>query len=140
MKSKVNNHAPRRPAWSKATEENVLNFTMDMQARMTDLSPPESLHCQNPHCQDAEHSEQRDSFMLDILCNLVESSYTTIPMTGGRQCPGGTGRGSRGGLPGWQEEVEPFRQESIYWHNVWLREGRPSNDWLHKTMVLKSTQ
>ena len=99
LRSKVNSFAPRRPAWSKATEENVLNFTMDMQARLETLAPPDSLHCQNPHCQDADHSKLRDSFMLDILCNLVECSYTTIPMTVGRQCPTGTVRGSRGGLP-----------------------------------------
>ena len=78
--------------------------------------------------------------MLDILLNLVECSYTTLPMTGGRKCSGTSVKGASGGLPGWQEEVEPFRQQSMYWHNVWLREGRPSQGWLHKTTVLKRTQ
>ena len=140
IRSRVCQSAPRRPAWSKATEVDVVNFTNDLQARLENLNIPESLHCQDPHCVDAEHSQLRDSFMLDILCNLVESSYTTLPMTGGRQGPGAEGRGSRGGLPGWHEEVEPFRQESMYWHNVWLKEGRPSQGWLHDTMVLKRTR
>ena len=61
-------------------------------------------------------------------------------MIGGRCGASAGGRGARGGLPGWSEEVEPFRQQSIYWHNVWLREGRPSHGWLHETMVKRRTQ
>ena len=60
-------------------------------------------------------------------------------MTGGRPASGTESRGSRGGLPGWNEEVEPYRQESMYWHNMWLREGRPNQGWLHGTMVRKRT-
>ena len=139
LRSEVNSFAPRRPAWSKASEENILNYTMDMQTRLSHLHQPDSFNCQDPHCQNMDHSKQRDTFMLDILCNLVESSYTRIPMTGGRH-QGDKVRSSRGGLPGWQEEVEPFRQESMFWHNSWLKEGRPSQGWLHGTMVLKRTQ
>ena len=131
--------APRRPAWSKATEIDISHFTSDMQARLEKLSLPPSLSCKDLHCSLAEHSQERDSLMLDILCNLVESSYTTLPMTGGRPVSSTAGRGSRGGLPGWNQEVEPYRQDSIYWHNVWLRESRPSNGWLHETMVRKRT-
>ena len=28
----------------------------------------------------------------------------------------------------------------MYWHRVWLGEGRPSSGWLHDTMVKKRTQ
>ena len=52
------------------------------------------------------------------------------------------GTKSRSGLKtitGWTEEVEPFRRESMYWHRVWLGAGRPSNGWLHDTMVKKRT-
>ena len=139
-RSRVCRSAPRRPAWSRATEVEIDNFTTDMQARLENISQPETLNCQDPLCSDTKHSENRDSFMLDILMNLVESSYTTLPMVGGRQGSGAGVRGSRGGLPGWQEEAEPFRQVSLYWYNIWLREGRPSQGWLHSTMVRKRTQ
>ena len=139
-RARVCRSAPRRPAWSRATEVEIDNFTTDMQARLENISQPETLNCQDPLCSDTKHSENRDSFMLDILMNLVESSYTTLPMVGGRQGSGAGVRGSRGGLPGWQEEAEPFRQVSLYWYNIWLREGRPSQGWLHSTMVRKRTQ
>ena len=42
-------------------------------------------------------------------------------------------------IPGWNEEVEPFRTESMYWYRVWLKEGCPNQSWLHSTMVKKRT-
>jgi len=33
-------------------------------------------------------------------------------------------RGS-GRFPGWVEYVEPFRQKSQFWHNLWVGYGRP---------------
>ena len=137
----VKRFALRKPAWSKATEVNVQSFTTMLEARLELLIIPESLNCQNPHCSDTIHSQQRDSFTLDIDCNIVECSHLAIPLTGGRNGAGAAdGRGTRGGLPGWEEELEPFRQESIYWHNIWLRECRPSHGWLHDTMVKRRTQ
>ena len=34
----------------------------------------------------------------------------------------------------------PIRQESIYWGDVWKKEGRPSTGWLHTTYVMKKSQ
>ena len=77
---------------------------------------------------------------LTPLCwTSYATQWTTVPMTGGHQYPSGTAHGSRGGK-GWQEEVDYFRQEYIYWHNVWLREGRQNHGWFHKTMVWKRIQ
>ena len=84
------------------------------------------------------HSADCDSLLLDVLCSMVEASYTTIPLSGGGKA--GQGRTARGGLPGWGEEVRPFQQESVYWHRVWLGEGRPSTGPVHDTMVRTRTQ
>ena len=78
LRLNAGSYAPRRPAWSQATEEDVLKFTTDMQTRLENIVPPNTLSCQNPHCADPDHSKLRDEFMLDILCNLVECSYTNI--------------------------------------------------------------
>ena len=124
----------RKPAWSKATEDHVLQYTSDLEQRLLNISVPLlALGCESPHCQDGGHSEQRDSFMLDILLALVECSYTTLPLSGG----GGGGRGGKGRaapIPGW-DSVEPFRKEAQYWHGVWVKEKTPSKGWLHDTMI-----
>ena len=43
-------------------------------------------------------------------------------------------------VPGWAEQVESFRKESMYWHKVWMSQGRPSQGWLYDTMVKRRTQ
>ena len=102
------------------------------------MSIKDSLNCDNPSCEDGSHSSDCDSLLLDVLCSMVETCYTTIPLSGGGKV--GRGRTARGGLPGWGEEVRPHQQESIHWHRVWIREGRPSTGPIHDMMVRTRTQ
>ena len=77
--------------------------------------------------------------VLDILCAIVETSYVTLPLYGGK----GAGRGKGGHAttcPGWTEEVKPFQKESRYWHDAWVLEGRPRGNWLHSLMIKKRSQ
>ena len=41
--------------------------------------------------------------------------------------PKTSSRGSSGVVPGWTAEVEPVRQDTIFWHNMWVQCGRPRN-------------
>ena len=72
--------------------------------------------------------------MLDILLELVECSYTKLPLSGGGGGGGHGGKGKAPSKPDW-ESVEPFRKEARYWHAVWKKEKTPSKGWLHDTMV-----
>ena len=126
---------PRKPSWSKATQDHVAQYTSDLEQRLLNLNVPLlALSCENPHCPDVGHSEQRDSFMLDILLALVECSYVTLPLAGGGGGGGHGGKGKAASKPGW-DSVEPFRRESLYWHGVWVKEKRPNTGWLHDTMT-----
>jgi hypothetical protein len=138
VKKSVASAAPRRPAWSRASQEDTAAYTEALQAKLQGLTVLDSLLCDNPSCDDKSHSADCDSLLLDVLCSMVETSYTTIPLSGGGKA--GQGRTARGGLPGWGEEVRPFQQESVYWHRVWLGEGRPSTGPVHDTMVRTRTQ
>ena len=40
--------------------------------------------------------------------------------------------------PGWNQYVKPFRDDSLFWHSVWVSVGRPNNTALHQ--VMKSTR
>ena len=126
LKKKVKSFVPRKPTWSKATDEDKLEYTSDLESRLLGINIPLfALSCENPHCQDKTHSDDRDSFMLDILLSLVECSYTKLPLSGGSTGGGRGGKGCGRPVPGW-EEVEPFRKEARYWHGVWLKENRPN--------------
>ena len=76
---------PIKPSWSKATEENITTYTSELKNKLEALQIPASLTCSDPHCSDPHHSEERDSFMLDILLSIVETTHSSVPLTGGRR-------------------------------------------------------
>ena len=80
-KQKVNFKQQKKPAWHKATEDCMARYKLDMHDRLLSRPVPEVMGCVDPHCGDPAHSEGRDSFMLVILCSIVELSHSVIPMT-----------------------------------------------------------
>ena len=66
--------------------------------------------------------------MLDMLCSVIESSHSVIPLAGGLRAGSGTGRSdfTSGCVPGWKEEVEPFQEDARFWHSLWLSAGKPN--------------
>ena len=127
---------PRRsPAWAKATGEELHNYTAALHNKLLELKTPVSLEqCKDPSCRDGNHDQERDDLVLDVLCSIVESSYSCLPLTGKA---GGTGTGSGSGpghrdrdrdiLPGWTTEVEPFCKASKLAYKRWTDAGKPRN-------------
>ena len=105
------------PAWDRATTVELQNYTSTLQQQLNVVRCPDSLlRCQYPQCEQPSHSTERDDTVLDILCAMVESSYTFLPLTG---------RAGRVGMdqeviPGWSTEVELFRLESNTRYSRWM--------------------
>ena len=124
---------PRRmPAWDRATPVELQSYTMELQQRLQALHCPGSLlHCRDPQCTEPDHSKERDSLVLDLLMAMVETSYTTLPLTG----RAGGGRGRRDIIAGWSTEVEPFRLESNFYYRAWLAAGKPRHGAEHEARL-----
>ena len=107
-KQKASSWLPKKPAWYKASLVDIQNYKQDMQVSLQKLMVPDNLCCKDPHCSDPAHSSDRDSFVLDILCSLIESSHTKLPLAGGRRAApapkvshGKDGMASKENIPGW---------------------------------------
>ena len=120
---------PRRPDWYKATHEDIAEYTEILDGKLKDLMYPETIFCTDTHCSDQQHQQDRDNHVLSVLTSIVEASHTAIPLTK-RPRP----RDSAGRTPGWKENVEPFRQDALFWHSVWLSAGSPNTGQLHRLM------
>ena len=86
----VSHVTPKRPAWYKAEQEDKDKFTDSVRDKLSTLQVPASIMCSNPHCQDATHTAERDSLVIDIMSAVIESSHKFIPMSGGKRtsrCP-----------------------------------------------------
>ena len=124
---------------ARASTEDVGAYTADLESKLLSLQLPVSVWCADPHCTDSTHCEDRDGLVLDMLDAVVKACHTSLPTYGGRWV-GGRNRRQGKAVPKWVEEVEPFRMESMYWGDVWKKEGRPSTGWLHDTYIKKRAQ
>ena len=120
----------RKPAWYKATLEDKNYYTDSLDTHLRELSLPESLNCTDVECQCSQHSEERDKHVIDILCTLVETSYSCIPL------PARSRKKTVAGncLPGWKTNVAPLKSDSLFWHSVWKDAGSPQSGALHQVM------
>ena len=71
--------------------------------------------------------------VLDLLLSVVETSYTSLPLTG--RARSGPGRDGRDIIPGWTTEVEPHRLESNFCYLVWLGAGKPRQGVEHEARL-----
>ena len=113
----------RKPAWYKASEENINEYTDMLDQGLASLSPPASLSCHDVNCMDEEHTRERDVHVMDIMCNIMEASHKCIPMGGGGKSSGKP----NSTLPGWKEIVAPAKEDSLFWHGVWISAGKPNS-------------
>ena len=126
---------PKKPAWTKTNEETISNYQMDLHERLAARNVPDCLSCEDPHCCDQGHSTHRDNFMLDILCSVIESSHSVIPLSGGSMPGLNSSECGTSSIPGWTEHVEPFCQDAKFWHAVWVSWGKPNTGDLHVAMA-----
>ena len=66
---------------------------------------------------------------------MVESSHCVLPLAGGGGSTSDKSGFKSGCVPGWNEEVGPFREDADFWHAVWLSAGRPNHGQLHVAMA-----
>ena len=70
--------------------------------------------------RDPAHNGAVGQYAAAITAACVSAANSAIPLSCDRHV------GSRR-IPGWNERVEPLRQKSLFWHNIWCDCGRPKN-------------
>ena len=106
-----------RIAWHKANDSHLSEYRKVLdEALKSIIVPASAVSCHNPMCDDAQHSIDLNTYANLITEVCIESAKATIPHTGwvGKKP-----------VPGWSEHVEPVRQNSIFWHKIWIECGRP---------------
>ena len=115
-----------KPAWHKATQENINNMKTEFRGLLNDIHVPhDSMCCRDLHCKNKEHLAALDEYGLQVLSALEEATTSSIP-------PTSTAKQKAAVKPGWTEQVKPIKDDMCFWHAVWLSAGKPQNTELHK--------
>ena len=98
----------RKPIWTKASPEDIELYKLALDNYLNDINVPSSaLHCSNMSCDHDVHLKMVDKFHNDIIHACIAASDKYISHN--KTC--------KGTKPGWQDEVEPYRQTAIFWHH-----------------------
>ena len=127
-----NNVLPCKPLWKRATENNINSYADHLENLLHNVVIPlDAVNCVDLHCDNDQHKIDIDVYatsVMEAISTAVEFNIPHSNPNSPRRTP----------VPGWGEFVKPFRDDSLFWHSVWISAGRPQNTVLHQ--VMKSTR
>ena len=122
----------KNPCWKKAMESQKLDYRDELCRKLQDLNIPLSItNCHDVLCKNELHKSATDELILDILLSIETSANAHIPK------PKVNSSQHKPNIPNWKNEIEPFKDDAIFWHSIWLSAGKPLNCQLHS--VIKRT-
>ena len=117
-------------AWHKANNTQIYAYRSLLQAELRNIVVPyEVLLCNDVMCHSALHTTMLSHYADQITQACLTSAKATVPVT--KPC------GESGRIPDWCEFVAPLKNQSLFWHNIWIDCGKPHSgvvaDIMHKT-------
>ena len=113
----------------KGTDEDRETFKITLAHEFETIDSPKCLEeCIDVHCKEESHHEEIDNFLRRILDSITQV---------GRECFQKRKKSSvtkKQKIPLWQENIQPFKDTSMFWHAIWESAGRPINTELHNIM------
>ena len=122
-------HTSKRCNWKKATKAQCTLYSEDLNDALTiiDLSSP-FLKCKYLSCTDCDHINAIDNASDTVVKCCIDSGLTNIPSSDNNVRE----------VPGWNDEVKQAKDQSIFWHWIWLESGRPNTG--HVYAIMKRTR
>ena len=101
-------------------------YATTLERKLRDVDVPQCVKCTNVHCRDANHIAEIDDYATNIL-ECVDNCIKNIARKKANT------RKSKV-VPGWNDEVKPFREKAMFWNAIWISAGKPINTTLHHIM------
>ena len=120
--NKGTNNAPI--AWHKVTEDKKTKY----QARLDEyldshVSIPDVANCDDVTCNSHVHKQQIDQWCSQLIdCCL--NSDVCLPRV----------KLKPQNRPRWREDVQPYKTECIWWHNLWVQQDHPKQGVVYDRM------
>lgn len=103
------------PAWDKAKVEDVDKYRQMLDMLLNEVYlPADAINCKEFLCHD--HRDDINKLHNDIIDACLTASEATIP----KQC-----HANSPGVADWNDQVRECRERAIFWHNMWIDNGRP---------------
>lgn len=117
----------RKIRWHDATDDDKNNYRKSLIGFLDDICIPfDALNCSDFQC--SSHNLDFNNFMFDIIEAIETSTVSNIPSSNDIKLK----KNNKGKniFIGWNSGVRSFRQQTIFWHNIWKECGRPYDGWV----------
>ena len=120
----------QKPSWKKASLSEKETYTFCLDEKLSHISvPAQVLECVDVNCSDKEHCDLVDKLTIEVLETVQVVAEETLPLTS-------VSNSSKvlNTIPGWNDIVKPYRENAIFWHQIWTSCGKPLNCEVHNLM------
>ena len=122
-----------RPSWGKSSDQEKQSYSNNLENRLSTIKIPECVEaCRDLKCE--EHSKELNDYFEEILEAIEYSADETLPKTKPQ------GKNRKILKPGWNEYVQPFKEEALHWKSLWVSAGKPHNHPLFSNMKSSRAQ
>ena len=115
-------HVTKKTAWHKVKSDDIDNYKNMIDQSLCDIAlPNESLRCTDVHCKNEDHKSQLNHLCNDLINIILDADDKCFP-----KVKPVSNKSSGEGIPGWNDEVKLLREDSLFWHAIWVSCGRPT--------------
>ena len=103
-------------SWRKTSDENICNYKHAIDVALESICVDyEVFSCSDPLCADPAHRKAINDICNDLINVCLEAGDSSFPKTSP----------PRGHIPKWNSDIKPLREDSLFWHSLWVDSGRP---------------
>ncbi len=103
----------KRTAWHKATSNHLDSYKELLGEHLDNITVEPGCLCRDIMCKVIHHHQDINSY-ADMIVQCMLDASENLPKTS---------KSKR--IPYWNQEVMPLRQKALFWHQLWVDNGKP---------------
>ena len=107
--------------WNKANEGDIINYKRILDDILSKSITYEAIHCESVRCNDNGHHAAIEKMCKNVIDACLKAGNMGILTSSGRRSTDG-----RKCIRGWNEFLKPARENSMFWHWMWLECKKPN--------------
>ena len=107
----------KQPLWDSASDNQIELYKEYLDHYLLGIElPTELINCNDVMC--TKHNKEITDFHDKIVYSLIYACNDCIPTSKFKK---------KAAIPGWNDNIEHYFRTALYWHKVWVDNGRPED-------------
>jgi hypothetical protein len=106
----------KKVSWCRASDAELSSYRSILGENLAKVAVPAHVLQCGVLCN--THRDEINAYHDEIVVACLNAAERAIP-----KC-------SKKGKAGWKELVDPSKKEAVFWHRIWVSNGRPRSGWI----------